>query len=553
MGASKPAGVSTTPKRWVRLSTSCSDESSVGSEAIRSLAQQSSAQVAASGLLGCGGSVFDDLFDDEDLEAPTGHIGPAASGLSQCGDSVIDDVPDDVDLDALTGHIGEQEKGEEEEPLEHDEAEDGSEPGGGSSCEGEGQETGKKDEHSKAEEGSEKRRGSGLLFEESWPPPSEVRAEIIRGGRLVSFMSEMCLSFFQQHELETWLQHAPSFPKKVLFGSICTGSGMDGNVMWSLMDNLRSRGIQTEFENVMMSEMVPFKQLWLLKQEAARHKRCPQFVSSPCLFVDAKDVALGKAPCCAHDPRPKAQIKAKYLFCHVRSADVFSCGSSCKYFSHANKNRSAGDPRTFLARLLEASYQDVHQSLTTLIAFRDYLRNHSPKIVLWENTDAFLDTPGGSEDKSLASNLDMVLQMLIALGYEAQPIKICSRKYGTPEIRTRLFILALLVESPWWRIRSSDEFDAVFQKVLSRLTSMQIEPPPLQGCMLPPDDVHVVAEFEACEKRKKVRRPEPAGVKWKIDLISFCQKHPELRWGAIEAAESSKASLNTCVIHAQHP
>ena len=69
-----------------------------------------------------------------------------------------------------------------------------------------------------------------------------------------------------------------------------------------------------------------------------------------------------------------------YRSCAVRPADIFTCGSSCKYFSHANENRSSGDPKTLLARLLHCAAKDMHQSLTTFVAWRDYLKRHTPAL-----------------------------------------------------------------------------------------------------------------------------------------------------------------------------
>ena len=124
---------------------------------------------------------------------------------------------------------------------------------------------------------------------------------------------------------------------------MCSGSGMDADVMYTLMDDLRARGVNTLFENVMMSEIVPSKQAWLLKQEAERCRRSGQ-KTSPCLYVDVKDISKGCAPCCAHDPRTRAQNKGKYAACRVRTA----CGSSC-----AGCKPDAGSARTAHPRRLQ--------------------------------------------------------------------------------------------------------------------------------------------------------------------------------------------------------
>ena len=119
---------------------------------------------------------------------------------------------------------------------------------------------------------------------------------------------------------------------------------------------------------------------------------------------------------------------------------MFSCGSSCKYFSHASRDRSHGISATLLARFFNCCPKDMHQSLTTFLAWRDYLRRHKPNIVIWENTDAFLDNTTAADKQALKSNLAIVLGLLIALGYEAQPIRVSSDKYGMCQVRVRLFI-----------------------------------------------------------------------------------------------------------------
>ena len=384
-----------------------------------------------------------------------------------------------------------------------------------------------------------------IRFTNHWPPPAQVRASIIRTGHLVSFMSELSLSYFQDHELEFWQAHLHAFPKHVFFGSMCTGSGMDADVLYRLCDDLRSRGVNTWFENLFMCEMIGFKQQWLLRQEVQRRRKRrdnePKYHTDTCCFVDAKDLANGLAGCCSHDTRTKAQIKGSYNKCRVKTSDIFTCGSSCKYFSHANRDRSHGSPATLLARLLNCNTREMHQSLTTFVAWRDYLRMHRPKVVLWENTDAFLDTPSDADDQALQSNLSIVLELLIALGYEAQPIRVSSNKYGTCQVRVRLFIIALLKESPWWRIRDSSDYDAVFARLLARLQRLQVEAPALRDCMLRDDDPVVVTELEAAKKRAASRKPDKSA-KWRTDMIAFCAKHPTLRWGDVKAAKSSTDS-----------
>ena len=127
------------------------------------------------------------------------------------------------------------------------------------------------------------------------------------------------------------------------------------------------------------------------------------------------------------------------------------------------------------------------------------------------------------------------------MGYEAQPIRLISDKYGTCQIRVRLFIVALLVECPWWRMRESSEFDAVFANILSRLQALQVQAPSLRECMMASDDPVVLAELEHCKRKAEVRKPDKTA-KWKMDMMSFCQKHPSLRWGNIKAAPSSTTS-----------
>ena len=57
--------------------------------------------------------------------------------------------------------------------------------------------------------------------------------------------------------------------------------------------------------------------------------------------------------------------------------------------------------------------------------------------MIWENTDAFLDNTSAADEQALKSNLAIVLELLIALGYEAQPIRVSSDKYGTCQVRVR--------------------------------------------------------------------------------------------------------------------
>ena len=221
------------------------------------------------------------------------------------------------EFDHIFGAEGDVDSDEGEAPGLHECGEDSSD-----------EESGEEEERETA---SPDRRG--VLFEAIWPPPSMVNASVIRDAKLVAFTVKCNLTYFQDEEFNFWMQHVHNFPSHLKFGSMCSGSGMDSDVFYSFEDVFLEKGMSVKFENVMMAELEAGKQKWLLKQDKHRKQRVASAASNPCLFVDAKDLVDGAAPCCAHDSGSKPKgggSKLVYKKCPVRSADLFTCGSSCK-------------------------------------------------------------------------------------------------------------------------------------------------------------------------------------------------------------------------------
>ena len=144
----------------------------------------------------------------------------------------------------------------------------------------------------------------------------------------------------------------------------------------------------------------------------------------------------------------------------------------------------------------------------------------------------------------MQSNIDLVLGMLSELGYEAQAMRVSSASAGTCQARVRLFIFGFYINAPYWSIRSSEEWDKVFSRILSRLDRLNIQAPRLRDCILPNDHPSVLAALEKGRKVASQRKQDAAGAKWKEDERNVCSAHPQLRYGKVlqSASAATRAS-----------
>jgi DNA (cytosine-5)-methyltransferase 1 len=106
--------------------------------------------------------------------------------------------------------------------------------------------------------------------------------------------------------------------------------------------------------------------------------------------------------------------------------DVLMGGPPCQGFSRNGVRKYGDEGRRF--------YDDPRNHLYK--AFLDMLDALRPKIVLIENVREFLNYGGGKFSRDLLQRLD-------ELGYTADYRKVCAADYGVPQIRHRVFFVAV--------------------------------------------------------------------------------------------------------------
>ena len=247
--------------------------------------------------------------------------------------------------------------------------------------------------------------------------------------------------------------------------------------------------------------------------------------ASTCGFTNATHCDKESAPCFRHGAR--ADPKEEPAACPLRGASAIFMGSSCKYFSRANKDKSHGDPKTLLARAaagVSSSAGPPHQSLATYLALMSHARAHKPDIIVLENTDSIADDPSTgealqSEHDAAKSNVEQCILDFEEAGYEAQPFLLVSTDYGVPQKRRRFFVVALRSNSVLWTIDDRLGYDAVFNWFLQRMQEVEMAPPQLSSVLLQDDHPYVKGELQ--RRQALPRQPSGVGASWQADARFF--------------------------------
>ena len=307
-------------------------------------------------------------------------------------------------------------------------------------------------------------------------------------------------------------EHIKQFPHMLHFASMCSGSGMDHEVALSVLRFLKAKGIKTKFDCVFQCEKDPEKRRWL--------KAHFNDGDDPCLYTDVRHI-VGRE-CTGGD------CESHKKPCHVPSADVLFAGTSCKDFSRFNHSRSAQDRMNLLTNYLQGKVPTAQKSssIETFIAAYRHIQVHTPAAVFLENSDGILDCDKANV-ASVRSNVDVVLQFLADLGYEAQSFIVSCDDFGCPQKRKRFWVLAILPDAPFWE--GNLDFDKVFDRMQNRLREMKTKAPKYRDCLLRCEHSYVQHQLENRIKRKQNRKEPENAMKWPKAHQDYCSAN-SMRW-----------------------
>eukprot|EP00971_Amphidinium_carterae_P124324 2462924-Amphidinium_carterae.1 len=298
--------------------------------------------------------------------------------------------------------------------------------------------------------------------------PLVHKAENFHKGNVLDEQVAMYLDNFAPRSLD--------FPDVLSFASGCTGSGMDSQVFRAISRGLRSKGVNCEFQAEFLCEQNERKQAWLKRWEEALHLHDGETISPldlPCILNDMESLLSTEGECVQHN-----QV------CRIHAADFFIAGTSCKYFSKINQNKSLGSPHTILAAVLEGKKPTPqHSSLITFMGMMEYTNRCQPAVLIWENVDSIADGAGQE-----SGNIQAAISCLNNYDYDAQAFLLQTTDYGVPQKRKRMFLVAINRSSKLHSMRTTEEACSFFRDVQENLSQMRMRGPSLHELLMNADN-----------------------------------------------------------------
>ena len=357
----------------------------------------------------------------------------------------------------------------------------------------------------------------GIHLQTKWPGPKNMvfPFSAFKSGHVLDKMTEHVWTYMPEDAAAFVNDHICNFPEGLSFGSMCSGSGMDHAAALSLENVLHGLGIKTKFICVFQCEKEAEKRRWL-----ARHCRDGD---DPCMYTDVRHMTQRKCTGVC-DTHKRA--------CHIPSSDVLFAGTSCKDFSRFNQSRSSSERMNLLENCLSGKGKGQQStSFETFIAAYTHIQVFKPSVVFLENSDGILDTDKANV-AGARSNVEVVLQFLADLGYEAQSFIATGTDFACPQKRTRFWVIAVLLDSPYWA--PDVDFDDLFNRIQNRLRDMKLKAPRFRDCLLKCEHSYVTSELQ---RRLKVRQNKKEGEgktpTWPRAHQEFCAANG-MRWPPAE-------------------
>ena len=230
-------------------------------------------------------------------------------------------------------------------------------------------------------------------------------------------------------------------------------------------------------------------------------------VDHSCVFSDIQSLADETAPCAVHQCQ-----------CPVPDIDLFICGISCKDVSKANPHRLKG-----VARLVIEEKESRGGTAQTWRGFYSFVSAKLPGLVIFENVDGLDDAAG----PGTRSNLDLALEAMDALGYQAQTMTTEALEFGCPARRRRLYIL--FIKKVYRKFGFEQRpLTQVFTLFRSLVATCMRSPPCASAVLLDPLDSAVAAGLQEAQAKKP--RAEGSGGAWVEQHLRFSESLG-VRWG----------------------
>ena len=235
--------------------------------------------------------------------------------------------------------------------------------------------------------------------------------------------------------------------------------------------------------------------------------------NEPCVFSDIQDLKNAHADCSTHG-HP----------CKVPACDIFVCCASCKDLSRLS-------PASGLVLKHAQSQGGSSQTFHGMLAHIDVAR---PAVVIFENVEAINDVDSSAE----VSNMDIILSEFASRNYECQQMCGDSSKYGVPQKRRRVYVIALLVVASPAIDFFNRSIGDTFETLRSLITVCQRLPPCAAEILYSANDATVLNSL----KLRQLGLQKSYNLCYSVDKAIATSIASGVSWSAIQMPEFLKSS-----------
>ena len=235
--------------------------------------------------------------------------------------------------------------------------------------------------------------------------------------------------------------------------------------------------------------------------------------NEPCVFLDIQDLDKSHADCATHGHH-----------CKVPSCDIFVCCTSCKDISRLS-------PASGLVLKQTQSPGGSSQTFHGMLAYIDAAR---PAIVIFENVEAINDVESSSE----MSNMDILLSEFASRNYECQQMCGDSSRYGVPQKRMRVYVIALLVVANPAIDFFNRSIGDTFETLRSLIMVCQRLPPCASEILYSANDAAVLNNL----KHRQLSLQKSYNSCYSVDKAITTSIASGVSWSAIQSPEFLKSS-----------
>ena len=303
---------------------------------------------------------------------------------------------------------------------------------------------------------------------------------------VLGLAADLCVQELAGARLHRRVDQAGLLPTPLKVGGFCSGSGVFGMGIESMLQEISDVAlVHLRCKHSFVCESKKWKQEWLIENTQI----------GCCCFNDVcKMDKEGPISCARHGE------------CVVPKVHILAGGFSCTSVSHINN--TAAQQKGKLQHCtpddpsLPATFKTWHGCIKLV-------KQNKPLVLMFENVEALDDAPVSQEGaimlgQAQLSNLGECCRQLREEGYAVSHKVLASNDYLVPQMRKRLYIWAVRLDSQLLKNVSP----TITEQILQTLLELKFKMLPLEVFLLEDSDSRLGLELERLQRTFKLRHAE---------------------------------------------